>query len=280
MNILFSTKNLMVTVVVMTVASCTSSKKEEAAFKEIIASLEESSKNLDYSSGDHISKIKEKSIEHGLKELAMQWQPRAVFIQQLKKETSEKIDSLANILTTENYGSILEEAAQTYDAYAKRLLQTDPEINMNFKDKINGKTNIENYHSPALATVFLAKLQYEVENLAYMGVAYCDNKVRFGCILRFDKIGFLVGQSSTVLLPGQELKISAGVGAYSTAASPVIRINNRNIPVSDAVANTTIKVENTPGNYAVPVDITYRNEDGEEKKATIKIEYRVVKAIE
>ena len=38
--------------------------------------------------------------------------------------------------------------------------------------------------------------------------------------VHMDQTGVLVGQSSNYLMPGQELTVTAGVGAYSSAAAP------------------------------------------------------------
>jgi hypothetical protein len=43
--------------------------------------------------------------------------------------------------------------------------------------------------------------------------------------VRFDKFAAIIGQSSSYVMPGQEIEITAGVGAFSTGARPTITIN-------------------------------------------------------
>ena len=47
--------------------------------------------------------------------------------------------------------------------------------------------------------------------------------------VKFDKTGVLVGQSSNYVMPGQEITITAGVGAYSSAAQPKISIGGASV---------------------------------------------------
>lgn len=46
------------------------------------------------------------------------------------------------------------------------------------------------------------------------------------------QVGVLVGQSSNYLMPWQELTVTAGVGAYSSAAKPSISIGGSSVAVT------------------------------------------------
>lgn len=69
---------------------------------------------------------------------------------------------------------------------------------------------------------------------------YCHSKV--GEVkVKFDKTGVLIGQSSNYVMPGQDVTITAGIGAYSSAALPQISINGAGVPTVDGQGIYTFK---------------------------------------
>ena len=86
------------------------------------------------------------------------------------------------------------------------------------------------------ALTILSKFQNNIKNAENEIVTYCDNQI--GKVdLHMDQAAVLVGQSSNYLMPGQQLSVTAGVGSYSSAASPIISINGSNVPVSERTRN-------------------------------------------
>ncbi len=69
-------------------------------------------------------------------------------------------------------------------------------------------------------------------------VTYCHNQI--GSVeVHMDQVGVLVGQNSNYLMPGQQLQITAGVGAYSSAAAPKISINGSGVNVANGQGTYT-----------------------------------------
>lgn len=83
--------------------------------------------------------------------------------------------------------------------------------------------------------------------------------------MKFDKTGVLIGQSSNYVMPGQDVTITAGIGAYSSAAVPQISINGAGVPTVDGQGVYTFKASGA-GNRVVPVTIRYKDQDGNEKQ--------------
>ncbi len=80
------------------------------------------------------------------------------------------------------------------------------------------------------ALTILSKFQNNIKNAENEVVTYCHNQI--GAVeVHMDQVGVLVGQNSNYLMPGQQLQITAGVGAYSSAAAPTISINGSNVSV-------------------------------------------------
>ncbi|HNP53555.1 MAG TPA: gliding motility protein GldM, partial [Ferruginibacter sp.] len=73
------------------------------------------------------------------------------------------------------------------------------------------------------ALTLLSKFQNNIKNAENQVVTYCHNQVGAVKVV-YDQFAALVGQSSNYVMPGEEMEITAGVGAYSKAAQPVISI--------------------------------------------------------
>jgi len=90
----------------------------------------------------------------------------------------------------------------------------------------------------------------------------------------FDKTGVLVGQSSNYVMPGQEVTITAGIGAYSSAAQPQISIGGSSVPVIDGKGTYKISASGS-GPRKVPVTIRYLDQAGVPQTKTEEVEYVV-----
>jgi len=91
----------------------------------------------------------------------------------------------------------------------------------------------------------------------------------------YDHFTPFVKQSSNYLMPGEELEINAGVGAYSSAAKPQININGQSIAIGqDGSATLKFNVSG-PGARAVPVKVSYTKPDGTKETKTFDVRYTV-----
>ena len=109
------------------------------------------------------------------------------------------------------------------------------------------------------ALTILSKFQSDVKNSESQVVDYLHKQIGEVKIV-FDKFDAIVSPSATYLMPGDELSVKAGIGAFSSAAKPRISINGAEVPVNaDGVAEWKTKVSST-GN--VHVKIEYAKPDG------------------
>jgi hypothetical protein len=75
-------------------------------------------------------------------------------------------------------------------------------------------------------------------------------------------------------MPGQEISITAGIGAYSSAAQPQISIGGSSVPVIDGKGIYKRNVSGT-GAQKVPVTIRYYDQKGVLQTKTEEVSYTV-----
>ena len=119
----------------------------------------------------------------------------------------------------------------------------------------------------------LSKFQNNVKNAENQIVTFCHEQV--GAVkVKFDKTGVLLGQSSNYVMPGEEITITAGIGAYSSAAAPQISIGGSSVQVVDGQGISKFQASGA-GLRKVPVTIRYKDQDGNDKVETKEVEYTV-----
>lgn len=126
----------------------------------------------------------------------------------------------------------------------------------------NNWTNAYFHMTPTIAALtILSKFQNDVKNSESQVVDYFLSQVGSVKVV-FDEFQPLVGTSSTYLMPGEDLEITAGVGAYSKAAKPSISIGGTSPALNSegtAVYKTTVS---GAGEKSVAVNIKYTKSDG------------------
>jgi len=124
------------------------------------------------------------------------------------------------------------------------------------------------------ALTLLSKFQNNVKNAENQVVTYCHNQVGAVKVV-YDEFTALVGQSSNYLMPGDDLEISAGVGAYSKAAKPIISIGGNTLPLeADGRAVYKTKASGS-GSRTVPVVVKYTTPKGDVETKTFDVKYTV-----
>jgi gliding motility-associated protein GldM len=148
-------------------------------------------------------------------------------------------------------------------------------------DKIKGQdgkmkdfTEAYFHMTPTVAGLtLLSKFQNNVKNGENQIVTYCHNQV--GQVeVHMDQVGVLVGQSSNYVMPGQEITVTAGVGAYSSAAAPRISINGSSVAVANA-QGTYKTTASGAGEHSIPVTVVFKDENNVEQTKTETIKYVV-----
>ena len=173
--------------------------------------------------------------------------------------------------------------------YRAKMLTIDPTFQSKFAstfpvdqiDKIKGQdgkmkdfTEAYFHMTPTVAGLtLLSKFQNNVKNAENQIVTYCHNQV--GQVeVHMDQVGVLVGQSSNYIMPGQELKVTAGVGAYSSSSAPKISINGSGVPVTNGQGTYTTTASGA-GEHSIAVNVVFKDENGKEQTKTETVKYVV-----
>ncbi|TDH19790.1 gliding motility protein GldM [Segetibacter sp. 3557_3] len=181
------------------------------------------------------------------------------------------------------------ELNQRLEKYRNDLLAIDPEIKAGFANSlpidlsIPKSTNEGNKGweaayfrmTPTIAAItMLSKFQNDVKNSEAQVVDFCHRKVGEVEVV-YNEFQAFAGTNSQYLMPGQELVITAGVGAFSKAAKPNISIDGAGVGLNtEGVAEYKTKVGG-PGTYTKNVNISFIKPDGTTSTISKKVEYTV-----
>jgi gliding motility-associated protein GldM len=177
---------------------------------------------------------------------------------------------MLDILQPSEFASdpILQKGVQSAKDNFNKTLQVDMTVppsqtgeKRNQDDK--GWTNNYFHMTPTIAALtILSKFQNDVKNSEAAIVDYCHQQIGSVKVV-FDQFQALAQASSNYVMPGDDLEITAGVGAFSAAAKPRITIGGQTVVVgNEGTAVWKTKVGGSPGAKSIPVRIEYVKPDG------------------
>ena len=205
----------------------------------------------------------------------------------------DNVDASTRYFDQKGNGKIL---YNKLNEFKDKLLAIDPEmaaqigsklpLNLEIPKSSAGNTStgddlkdwIKSYFhmTPTIASLtILSKFQNDIKNSENLAATFCVNQV--GAVkLIMDKFEPLVGMSSSYLMPGEELTIMAGLGAFNSNVKPVVTIDGRGIAVNaNGVAETKFNVGGT-GTRTMNVNVSYIDPNtGEQKNISKKVDYTV-----
>ena len=284
------------------------------AFKVVDNSLTTTSRVVNSSTETIMASFKEKLADPSSKDKAAEWMPKADKAIQLTKEVYSFIDELKLRLKVAagfdpkdpnskfkedntNFTSLMFVKQKLGDTllmkltkYKADLLAIDPEVGKALEKTIPINLEVPKstttkmadvtwassyfYMTPTVAALtMLSKFQNDIKTSENRFVNEFHNRVG-QVVVRFDTYSPIVGANSTYLFPGQELQITAGIGAFSKNVRPEVVIGGRSVPMNDdGVSIFKTAVGNSSG--SVPVVIRYKDQDGKDQVRETKIEYTV-----
>ena len=205
---------------------------------------------------------------------------------QVEDFKEDNLDASTRLFETNGKGKELE---QKLGEFKKAMLAIDPAIAKEFESnfpvstevpkgqegKVKDFTTTYFHMTPTVAALtILSKFQNNVKNAENQVVTYCHNQIGAVKVI-YDKFQPIAAGSSTYLMPGQEMVVTAGVGAFNDAAKPVITIDGTTVGLNEnGVAEKKFNVSGT-GNRKVHVVITYTKPDGTPDRLEKDIDYTV-----
>ena len=204
---------------------------------------------------------------------------------QVEDFKEDNLDASTRMFETHKKGEELEQKLKDYRA---QVLAIDSAIGREFANnfpvsvdvpagqegKVRSFTSTYFHMTPTVAALtILSKFQNNIKNAENQVVTYCHNKIG-QVVVHMDQVGVLVGQTSNYLMPGQELTITAGVGAYSSSANPTISINGSSVAVDKGQGTYKTTVSGS-GEHTIPINVTFKGEDGKLVSVPSKVTYVV-----
>jgi gliding motility-associated protein GldM len=281
------------------------------AFKTVNRSLENTNTTVNKSTETIMASLEQKMSDPSTAAKAQLWYPRAQQVQRYSKEVYDYIQTLKNEIIQKAGGDPEKsnfkadnldiatrmfvdkgngkDLLQKLGDFKKNVLGINDTLRMEFENSLPINLEVPKTQSksnrtwerayfhmvPTVAALtILSKFQNDVKTSENRMIQSCHNKVG-EVIVRFDTYAAIVGQNSTYLMPGQELEITAGVGAFSKAALPTVTIGGQNVPIGTEGTAILKMQAGGVGSRSVPVRIVYTDQDGKQQTIEKNVEYTV-----
>ena len=129
--------------------------------------------------------------------------------------------------------------------------------------------------APAVGALsILSKFQNDIKTSENKVVTFCHEQV--GKVeLRFDSFEAIVGQNSKYFMPGQEIEITAGLGAFSKTKLPVVTVNGSGVTLNEKGQAIYKAAAGGVGQHTIQVKVAFTDQDGNPQERTIPVEYTV-----
>lgn len=284
------------------------------AFKTVNNSLEKSNGTLSTATSEIYDAFVASLEDPKTREKAAIWKPKADQVKELSAQLSSYIDGLKEKLKKESgYNEETGAGIDNLDAatrlmgtgkegegeklrlalekYKQDILAIDPEITKEFDHSLPvnaempvsqaGNTNQEwsaaYFHmTPTVAALtILSKFQNDVKNTENKVASYCFKKIGDVKVI-FDKFEPMIGANATYLMPGEQLEIKAGLGAFNASVKPKVFINGNPVTVGEnGVADIKMPAGGS-GGHSLKIDVKYPDPStGEEKTISKTFDYTV-----
>ncbi|MEO7923001.1 MAG: hypothetical protein ABIR30_04935 [Chitinophagaceae bacterium] len=256
--------------------SCSgSSEKDKIVIKQMEESLVNSNKIIGYSTDAHLKALEEKTQDPATMERAKVWFSKARQIATLSRKIYDHIEGFKNKIHSNKKAadSLHEKLLQ----YKQDILNTDSLILLQFEKDFKFIKSSDHFSSSGLLTSLENNIKISENKI----ITFCEAQI--GSVDGagfFNSYSFLASQNSNIVKPGDDLEIVAGIGSFSRAAQPNIKINGLSLEIGEEnYAHYKMKVLNIPGKYKIPVSISYfNNVTGKDETRSIDVEYTVAKS--
>lgn len=284
------------------------------AFRTVRRSLENSNATVTQSTAIIMKSLEDKSNDPVTTERATPWFQKAQKVTATADAIFKYIDGLKNDIITKAGGKPGDATVpfkednldivtkmfvqggegnklkQRLEQFQKDILGIDPEIDSAFKKSLNidlsnppgqdGKTKAWdlayfNMVPTVAGLTILSKFQNDIKGAENKVVSFCHQKVGEVKVV-FDSYAAIVGQNSNYLMPGQQLEVKAGIGAFSKSSKPTITIGGTTVPIGEEGFALYKTDAGGVGAHSIPVRISFFNQTtGKDEIKEVKVEYTV-----
>jgi gliding motility-associated protein GldM len=129
--------------------------------------------------------------------------------------------------------------------------------------------------TPSVASItILSKFQNDIKNSEAQVVEYCHKEIGEVEII-YDEFKALAQPSTQYAMPGEQIVITAGIGAFSKAAKPTITVDGTVVPLNADGAAEYKMIAGAAGAYSKKVRISYSKPDGTTATIDKEVKYTV-----
>jgi len=283
------------------------------AFKTVNNSLVKTTATVNKSTGDVYQSLVDKKSDPATAAKAAYWEPKAkaamdkaatanAFIQGLKDEIlraaggdpndpnkkfkEDNLDIATRLLIKQGKGKQL---LQVLTDFRNNMLGLDDSLKSQIEQRLQidlekpksqagDKKNWEETYFHMVPTVaaltILSKFQNDIKTSENKVVTLFHEQV--GKVeIRFDAFEPIIGQNSKYLMPGQDLEITAGLGAFSTTNRPSITINGSHVETDEKGMAIQKMQAGGVGSHSVKVVVNYKDQDGIDRSKEAVVDYVV-----
>lgn len=256
-------------------------------------SLETSTSLIKIQTQEKYNLLSEQLVNSERSEKTAYWRPCAEKIMRLSDNVIAYIEMIKqNAAIKSGITNYLHSLYDSLSVYQTSILNVDSEVNKVFRDR----TLITNFFPDSIQSNYIHFEQAFISagspeahsgllNVLENRIRKTENKMVTFCYLKtgsldeggFDKLRVLVSQNKSIVIPGDTIEITAGLGSFSTAIRPEVRIFGKKIINQDnGIAVFKFTADKSSGKYDVPVEIDFIDEmTGEEKTVTKTVTYTV-----
>jgi hypothetical protein len=215
------------------------------------------------------------------------WEPKAILVQ---KQIAKIITDIGRFRGNTNLkGELLWDAVLKF---RDSMLLIDSQISKEFASHIKSfpksYDSLENTSEtiikmrlsnlpPMEVSAFLSSLCMQARILENQLLRFCIAKCPMNAFV-FDSYSTIIGLSSSVVGAGEEILITAGVGAFSRKAEPKITVDGKPVGISeDGAAYYKFKAPLVPGKYTTTTIIRFIDQAANEQIIKKDVVYSVVK---
>jgi hypothetical protein len=209
--------------------------------------------------------------------IATRWYDKAIAIKESSDGMKEYIEKLKSSIQ-ENSTLKLYDSLEHYKQY---VLNVDPKIKQEFYSNIILiDSSLKNEEEALKGDISIPLLSYFQNNVAMVEnrlISFCNEQFTSHRLYHENYLS-LVTQNIKYAKPGDEIVITAGIGAFTLMLDEKITIAGDNIPLNEsAVAVYKIKAPSGIGKHIYPVRIEYKDQDGKLQWITKEFEFTVMR---
>jgi len=257
--------------------------------KELTASLDNNNQFIKGQTVMLLIDIQNKDADPKTHWLVEMWGPRVDTVCKLSKELYDCVDSIKTrpeIQTRQSLSTLLDKVEHFRQSVPGIFLNDSfpsPNIREDFEKDVK-RMIIEfpfaaTAHMGSVSTTASPAVWSKIENdillSEYHLVDYIYKHIAVDYIDTYTRFVPLIHQNYSQLKRGQQLALTAGIGAYSSATKKVTIDGHPFKLNAEGYAQYKITAKNSPGKHRIPVKVEYTAPDGATRFFTKNVEYEI-----